>query len=455
MATIKKRGNSYLIRVSCGYDMQGKQIVHSMTWKPEAGMTVKQMEKEVQRQAVLFEEKCKKGLYLSANIRFADFAEKWFTDYAEKQLKESTLYRLRYTIKQINQAIGHIPLEKLQPIHIMRFYDNLAEEGIKHTAAYTIKVDLKALLKEKGYTYQRLADATKLHISTISKICNHHNTYHKTAQKIADILNCNIDELFTYQTEKTTLMSSTIRTYHIAISSILSTAVQWQVIVSNPCERLKPPKIDTKEKKYLDEKQALYMLDCLANEPLQYQALFTLLIYTGMRRGEVLGLKWSDIDFNNKVITIQREVLYTANKGLFEDTPKTATSNRIIKVADEPLKLLKKHKAEQNIRRLQCGDQWHNNNYVFPNWNGKPMYPAALTSWFKHFLQQYDLPSITLHSLRHTNASLLIANGINITTVSKRLGHTNTSVTASIYAHAIKTADEIAADTLQNIFKIK
>ena len=140
---------------------------------------------------------------------------------------------------------------------------------------------------------------------------------------------------------------------------------------------------------------------------------------------------------------------------LFEDTPKTATSNRIIKVADEPLKLLKKHKAEQNIRRLQCGDQWHNNNYVFPNWNGKPMYPAALTSWFKHFLQQYDLPSITLHSLRHTNASLLIANGINITTVSKRLGHTNTSVTASIYAHAIKTADEIAADTLQNIFKIK
>ena len=86
MATIKKRGNSYLIRVSCGYDMQGKQIVHSMTWKPEAGMTVKQMEKEVQKQAVLFEEKCKSGLYLSSNIRFADFAEKWLTDYAEKQI---------------------------------------------------------------------------------------------------------------------------------------------------------------------------------------------------------------------------------------------------------------------------------------------------------------------------------------------------------------------------------
>ena len=124
MATIKKRGNSYLIRVSCGYDMQGKQIVHSMTWKPEKDMTVKQMEKEAQRQAVLFEEKCKRGLYLSGNIRFADFAEKWFTDYAEKQLKETTKNRIKYLLEQINKAIGHIPLEKIQPIHLIRFYDN-------------------------------------------------------------------------------------------------------------------------------------------------------------------------------------------------------------------------------------------------------------------------------------------------------------------------------------------
>ena len=91
MATIKKRGNSYTIRVSCGYDMQGKQIIHSMTWKPEKDMTVKQMEKEAQRQAVLFEEKCRQGLCFSNNIRFADFAEKWFTDYAEKQLKANVI----------------------------------------------------------------------------------------------------------------------------------------------------------------------------------------------------------------------------------------------------------------------------------------------------------------------------------------------------------------------------
>ena len=224
MATIKKRGNSYSIRVSCGYDVQGKQIVHSMTWKPEAGMTAKQEEKEVQRQAVLFEDRCKKGLYLNGNIRFADFAEKWFTDYAEKQLKAITIYRLKFMLKQINLAIGHIPLEKLQPVHLMRFYDNLAEEGIKHTAAYTIKVDLKAILKEKGYTYRQLAEITGLHTSTISKICNHKSTYPQTAQKIANALGYDVEKLFNYHIEQTKLKSSTIRTYHIAISSILSTA---------------------------------------------------------------------------------------------------------------------------------------------------------------------------------------------------------------------------------------
>ena len=278
MATITKRKNAYSIRVSCGYDITGKQIVRSMTWKPEANMTPKQIEKELQRQTVLFEDKCKKGLCLSGNIRFADFAEKWLKDYAQKQLKTTTLYRLKYTVEQINKAIGHIPLEKLQPVHIMGLYDNLAEEGSKRIAAYTIKIDLKSLLKEKGYTYQQFADKTGLSFSTIHKICNNCNTYPKTAQKIASALNSAIDDLFTYRTEKTKLASSTIRTYHAALSSILSTAVQWQVIPFNPCERIKPPKLNKTESKYLDEKQALYMLECLSNEPLHYQAIITLLV---------------------------------------------------------------------------------------------------------------------------------------------------------------------------------
>ena len=157
--------------------------------------------------------------------------------------------------------------------------------------------------------------------------------------------------------------------------------------------------------------------------------------------------------FISETIYIQRALLYLSDKGIFEDTPKTKTSQRIIKVADTALQLLKEHKKYQNTQRLQCGDQWQNSDYIFTQWNGKPIHPDSLTSWFKHFIKRNALPDITIHSLRHTNASLLIANGVNITTVSKRLGHANTATTAQIYAHAIKSADEAASNTLQNLLK--
>ena len=453
MATIKKRGNSYLIRVSCGYDMQGKQIVHSMTWKPEAGMTVKQMEKEVQRQAVLFEEKCKSGLYLSNNIRFADFAEKWLTDYAEKQLKAKTIAPYKDLLKRINQAIGHIKLNQLQPIHLLRFYDNLAEDNIRNDIKYKPCPHFYEVATNTNLTKTALAQKATISINTLNQAYKGKNISYLSASKIANALNYKIEFLFEKDSQNTKLSPKTIQHYHRLISSILQTAVQWQVIPYNPCERIKPPKVEQKESRFLNDVEVLELFHCLDKEAIQYKTLITLLVYTGMRRGEILGLKCSDIDFNTQTINIQRAVLYLPNKGIFEDSTKTSSSQRIIKVADTALQLLKEYKKGQNIQRLQCGDQWHNLNYIFTSWNGKPMHPDSLTAWFKKFITKYNLPSVSIHSLRHTNASLLIANGVNITTVSKRLGQATTATTTKIYAHAIQSADEAAYNTLQNILK--
>lgn len=125
MATITKRGNSYRITVSCGYDLNGKQLRRTMTWVPPDGMTARQIQKEANRQAVLFEEKCRTGQVLDGNIKFADFAERWFKDYAEKQLRPTTVARYHVLMPRINAAIGHIRLDKLQPHHLMQFYNNL------------------------------------------------------------------------------------------------------------------------------------------------------------------------------------------------------------------------------------------------------------------------------------------------------------------------------------------
>ena len=117
MATIKKRGNSYLIRCYDGYDQNGKQIERTMTWKIPAGMSEKKAEKEAQHEAALFEERVRTGQTAERKIKFADFADKWFSDYAEVQLRPKTVARYKGLMERINPAIGHIYLDRLRPTH--------------------------------------------------------------------------------------------------------------------------------------------------------------------------------------------------------------------------------------------------------------------------------------------------------------------------------------------------
>lgn len=152
MATVKRRGQSYSIRVSCGYDVNGKQIIKSMTWKPQPDMSAAQAEKEAQRQAVLFEEKCRTGQVLQGNVRFADFAEIWLRDYAAKQVRATTFDRYKSMLPRINASIGHIRLDRLQPHHLLQFYDNLAETGVREDSKQRFKGDLKAMLRARSTT---------------------------------------------------------------------------------------------------------------------------------------------------------------------------------------------------------------------------------------------------------------------------------------------------------------
>lgn len=128
MATIKKRGDSYLIRVSCGYDINGKHMEQSMTWKPEKGMTPKQIKKEVERQATLFEEACNYG-YKTSAIKFQELAEEWFEEYANLNLRHTTLYRMRNITHRVYPLLGHLRIDKITVRHIQGFINSLAKEG--------------------------------------------------------------------------------------------------------------------------------------------------------------------------------------------------------------------------------------------------------------------------------------------------------------------------------------
>lgn len=155
------------------------------------------------------------------------------------------------------------------------------------------------------------------------------------------------------------------------------------------------------------------------------------------------------------MISVRRSSQYVAGKGIFTKETKTETSDRTIRLPAQAFELLKEYKKWQLEERLKMGDRWEESNRIFTQYDGKPVHPDSITGWFREFIAKTDLPQITIHSLRHTNITLLIAAGVPLRTVSYRAGHAQTSTTANIYSHAIKTADEMAAGVLEDILKPK
>lgn len=141
MASIRKRGDTYQIRVSVGYDVHGRQIIKTKTWKPEPGWTGRRIEKELNKAAVRFETDVTTGHYVDGSIRFEEFAEKWMKEYAEKNLRPKTIARYQMLLSRIYPAIGHIKLEQLQPLHLMEFitiWEKLVSKELKYVSRWWI-----------------------------------------------------------------------------------------------------------------------------------------------------------------------------------------------------------------------------------------------------------------------------------------------------------------------------
>lgn len=449
MATVRKRGNAYQIRVSVGYDSAGRQLEKSTTWKPPRGMTEKQIQKELERQKVLFEEQCKSGLFLDGNITLAEFSDKWFKEYAEKQLKSKTVTGYREILKRILPALGHIRLSKLQPHHLIEFYNNLSENKMRIDTKYRAVPCFREILKKTGYTQKQLAEAAHVSDGVVLSCANGRNISKTSMERITGVLP-NV-KLFEAVEGKTALSDKTISEHHRLLSSMLTTAVQWQIIPSNPCNRVKPPRVKRKEAAAYDEKQTAELIRYLQDEPIKYHAAIMLILYTGLRRGELCGLEWPDIDLQKGIVNINKAVLYSPDRGIYEDTTKNKSSERLVKIPEDMVDLLKQYRTEQLKTRLMLGDLWQDSGKVFTANSGGIMNPDTLTSWFAKFIKRHGLPNAHIHTLRHTSATLLIAGGVDVATISKRLGHADKTTTLNIYAHAIRSADELAADKLRNM----
>ena len=388
--SIEKRGkNSYRLTVSEGFDLNGKPMIHRKT--------VHGTKKDAEVELAKFVTEVQNGLVIDGkSLKFSEFTEIWKRDYGSKELAPSTYKRYcRMLETRLLPYLGHFYINKIKPTDIMKFYDLLEKDT--------------QLVRKKG------------------------NNGSKT---------------------KKPLSGKTILEHHRLLRAMLHKAVYWQLVVSNPAERVQPPKARKPKRKSYDDEQTkilLENLELLSSEDTKYKVAIILTVFTGVRLGELMGLEWQDVDFKNGIISINRSSQYLSDMGVFTKVPKTESSIREIAIPEFIISLLEEYKLWYEEQKSIYGELWTNSDRLFVQADGKPMHPSTISKWFVKYVGQIGLPVINFHGLRHTNASLLVAQNIDIAVISARLGHAQISTTLDFYVHPLLSHNRKAGYALENL----
>ena len=424
MASIEERNGSYRIIVSCGRDIYGKKKRETATFVPDPGLTPKKRQKAVEEFARQFEAQVRNGMAMDGRkITLKEFTDRWFEEYAAQKLQPGTIEKYKAEMDdKVLPVLGHLKLSELRPHNLNGFFVSMTKDGTRKDG------------KKGGYSKGSIAKTRNV------------------------------------------------------LSSILRTATEWEIIDRNPLDKVRPTAEDTAEKlKFFTPEQAATFLDYIEKPytvktkghkriddtgreytvgnyeskkeiPEQIRVLFILAIYGGLRKGELLALEWSDIDFDNDTVTVLKAVSVVAGEQITK-APKTKNSRRVVSIPHFLAQRLKALKSARIKYRWELGDYWQGAEWVFIQDNGKQMSYSTPYSAFQDTIDRYNagkpvadhLPAIPFHGLRHTSATLLIAGKQDVRTVSSRLGHAQASTTMNIYAHALQETDRKAATALENM----
>lgn len=480
MANITPRKNkngeitSYTIRVYHGYDSEGNRLKpYTMSYKPAPGMTAKQIERELNKTVVMFEEQCRLGYAPDNKQTFAQYAEYVLSRKEESETKHRTLSRYRELLERINAGIGHIKLTDLRPQHLTELYTQLRQAGIRKSSSRAVAtVDLKELVTAKGLTKKQLSELSGVSLTTLNAAYNSRTISGEKAETICKAMKISVSKAFKVEQDSRPLSEKTIQEYHRLISLVLSYAEKEMLVPYNAAAKVinKPKAERSHEVNYFEPEELDRIRDCLSKEPLKWQVITHLLIVTGCRRGEIMGLKWSAVDFENSQIRINNNLLYSKEFGIYQDSTKTDTSDRTVRLAPETMELLRDYRAWWEQLRHDAGSAWNSfieipdgkgikhhekADFLFvketKSETGYPMHPDSPTDWLDKFSERYSLPHINPHAFRHTLASVLCLNGIDMTTISKWLGHKNVTTTMNIYEHILDKGKEQVVDCVADV----
>lgn len=452
MATIEKitgkTGTAYRISVSGGFDTSGKRIRHRMTYKPEPGMTARQIQKAVQRAAADFERSIEQGYSLDNRQTFSEYSAYVVALKQRTGTKHRTITGYQHLMERTNQAIGHMAIQDIRAVHLNRFYQNLAESGIRDAEPRAIqKSGLRAALKEKKLSMAKVAKLAGVAESTVNTAAKGAAILKEKAELIAQAAEIPFDHLFTVEERNEPLSNTSILAYHRFIHVILAQAEKEMLVPYNAADKATPPQKEKSEVGTFQTSELIAIRDAAAKEPIKWQMIIHLLMITGCRRGEIVGLKWDRVNWKENSIRIDTTLLYTPERGVYESTTKTG-AERTIKLPKETMDLFRQYRVWQLETRLANGDRWKDTPYVFTGECGGCMAPDTLSGYLTRFEKKYNLPHIHAHKFRHSMASVLYFSGADPVSISKRLGHAQVSTTQNIYSHLIEQADTQSAERI-------
>ncbi len=333
---------------------------------------------------------------------------------------------------------------------LAKFYAECESGNISKGNKITISAFCDKWMKEyaknkvKKSSYTGYETTIRVHIKPL---LGHHN--------LAKLKPLQVQEWINYLIGDRRLAPKTVHNYFSVLDTIMQTALKWGYISKNPCELMDLPSKEKKEAAYYNRDEVIALLDALEMVPcgeLKYRVGITLTLFTGLRKGELMGLKWDNIDLDERMVSVVQTRMYNKGFGVYEDTPKTAKSRRRISIPKECVTLLRQLKLKEDKQRILIGSKWIESGAVFQNDYGEPLYPQMVSIWFRKFLKENGLQPLTMHQLRHTHTSMLAYLDMDKIQISQRLGHSQLSTTMNIYTHLFEETDRVISDRMSEEF---
>lgn len=443
------RGKSYQLRIN----HQGQTYFH--TYHPPEGLTPSKQRAAAEKEAIRLRDLICSG-YAATVPTFQEYANYVLDAKKSLTLKKSTQNGYKYILRRIDDEFGNDTLDKITPARLNQFYIKLRKDTTNINSSVEAKGTLlRNYLNEQSITIKRLSEIASIASNTASLAVNGKRVSIHTADAICGALGVNLNDYFTVISNRTPLSDKTITEHIRLINAIMNQAVREKLIETNPVEATIKPKRKKSSPNYYQPEEVSAIWQCIDEEPLKWQVIISLLIITGCRRAEIAGLKWENILWDHNMLRINSQVLYNEDVGIYNEESTKNDDVKYVQIDDYTARLLRRYYDQfcSDMRSLGLKKKEYPEFCFFQTKDiTKPMHPSSINDHLRSFSKKHGFRRINPHSLRHSLASALIAEGVDENAVSKQLGHKQVSTTREMYVHEIKEYQAKVAQKLPNIY---